>query len=366
MRPNTKDYRRIFLQELPLMDTRAPVEFARGAFPSAVNLPLMSDDEREQVGICYKEAGRQSALELGQQLVGGSIKQQRLAGWRQFVVDHPEGYLYCFRGGLRSRTTQQWMRDNGDEYPLIEGGYKAMRRFLIDELAASIDRVKLVLVAGKTGAGKTRVIEGLPRVVDLEGLARHRGSSFGRLPEPQPTQIDFENALSIAFMRLLNDGDNHVILEDEGKLIGRTVLPDRLRDKMQLAPLLLVEESVAERVQVILEDYVQDLGKRYSQAHGEQGSSLHRQHLLEGLARIRKRLGSCLFARLETQMQAAFEQQFRDGNDSLHRQWIEGLLVEYYDPMYEYQMSRREGDIIARGRRDEIITLTRERHGAAQ
>jgi tRNA 2-selenouridine synthase len=241
-----------------------------------------------------------------------------------------------------------------------------MRRFLIDELEASIDRVKLVLVAGKTGTGKTRVIEDLPRAVDLEGLARHRGSSFGRLPEPQPTQIDFENALSIAFMRLLQDGDNHVILEDEGKLIGRTALPDRLRDKMQLAPLLLVEESLAERVQVILEDYVHDLGERYSQASTEQGPGLHRQHLLEGLARIKKRLGGRLFAQLDTQMQAAFEQQLRNGDDSLHRQWIEGLLLEYYDPMYEYQMSRREGEIIGRGRRHEIITLARERRGAAQ
>ncbi len=366
MRPDTKDYRQIFLQGLPLMDTRAPVEFARGAFPNAFNLPLMSDDERKQVGIRYKEAGQQAAIELGQQLLAGDIKQQRLALWHQFVIDHPEGYLYCFRGGLRSRTTQQWMRENGDEYPLVEGGYKAMRRFLIDEMEVSIDRAKLVLVAGKTGTGKTRVIEGLPRVIDLEGLARHRGSSFGRLPDPQPTQIDFENSLSIDFLRLLKDGDTHVILEDEGKLIGRTALPDRLRDKMQLAPLLVVEESVAERVQVILEDYVQDLGERYSQARGESGPALHRQHLLEGLARIRKRLGGVLFAQLDTQMQAAFEQQFRDGDESLHRQWIEGLLVEYYDPMYEYQMSRREGEIIARGRRDEITMLARERHGAAE
>ena len=360
------DFAKLFLDQVPMLDVRAPVEFAKGAFPRAINIPLLDDEERAQVGIRYQQAGNDKAVELGHQLIWGERKARRLQQWTDFVSAHPQGCLYCFRGGLRSRTTQQWMRDNGDEYPLIEGGYKAMRRFLINELEASIDRAKLVLVAGKTGTGKTRVIEGLPRVVDLEGLARHRGSSFGRLPEPQPTQIDFENALSIAFMKLLNDGDNHVILEDEGKLIGRTALPDHLRDKMQLAPLLLVEESVAERVQVILEDYVQDLGERYSQAHAEQGPSLHRQHLLEGLARIKKRLGGRLFAELETQMQAAFEQQSRDGNDSLHRQWIEGLLVEYYDPMYEYQMSRREGDIIARGRRDEIITLARERHGAAQ
>jgi tRNA 2-selenouridine synthase len=366
MRTDTDDYRQIFLQGLPLMDTRAPIEFCKGAFPNATNLPLLTDSEREQVGICYKKHGQPAAIELGQQLVAGVVKQQRLLGWEEFSAEHPEGYLYCFRGGLRSRTTQQWMREQGVEYPLVQGGYKAMRRFLIDEMERSIARAQLVLVAGKTGTGKTRVIEVVPRAIDLEGLAVHRGSSFGRLPSPQPTQIDFENSLSIALLRMLDGDDCTVVLEDEGKLIGRTALPEQLRDKMQLAPLLLVEEPVAERVQVILEDYVQDLGRRYQQISAEEGASLHRQHLLDGLERISKRLGGVLFGRLATQMDAAFERQHELGDDSLHRLWIEGLLVEYYDPMYEYQMSRREGKILGRGCRQQVTLLARDYNGSPE
>jgi tRNA 2-selenouridine synthase len=360
MRADTDDYRQIFLTAIPLMDTRAPVEFSRGAFPNASNLPLLSDAEREQVGICYKNNGQEAAIELGRELVAGSTRARRLAGWENFAITHPEGYLYCFRGGLRSRTTQLWMREEGVEYPLVKGGYKAMRQYLIDELERSIAQANLVLVAGKTGTGKTRVIETLSRAVDLEALARHRGSSFGRLPEPQPTQIDFENALSIALLRQLGGGERRILLEDEGKLIGRAALPDQLREKMQIAPLLLVEESIEERVQVILEDYVHDLGQRYLQVSAEDGPMLHQQHLLAGLERIKKRLGGRLYGQLEALMKAAFEQYQGGGDDSLHRQWIEGLLVEYYDPMYDYQMSRREGEILGRGPRDEITSMARE------
>lgn len=345
------------------MDTRAPIEFSKGAFPNATNLPLMTDSEREKVGICYKEGGQHAAIELGKTLVAGNLKQQRVLGWEEFSEEHPEGYLYCFRGGLRSRTAQQWMREHGVEYPLVQGGYKAMRRFLIDELERSIDRARLLLVAGKTGTGKTRVIDALPRALDLEALAVHRGSSFGRLPDPQPTQINFENALSIALLRMLNDSDSEVLLEDEGKLIGRNALPEQLRDKMQGAPLLVVEESVAERVQVILEDYVHDLARRYQQVSAEQGVSLHRQHLLDGLERISKRLGGVLYSRLVAQLEGAFAQGGLHGDDSMHRLWIEGLLVEYYDPMYEYQMSRREGEVLSRGTRQEITALARDRCG---
>jgi tRNA 2-selenouridine synthase len=362
MRPDTDDYREIFLQGLSLIDTRAPVEFAKGAFPTAHNLPLMSDEERELVGIRYKEAGQASAIELGNELVQGSLKNDRVQSWCDFAAEHPEGYIYCFRGGLRSQTSQRWMREVGCEYPLVRGGYKAMRRFLIEEMERGLTRAELTLVAGKTGTGKTRVIEALDRAIDLEGLANHRGSTFGHMPDPQPAQIDFENALSIELLRLMAQDDARVILEDEGRLIGRTSLPESLRDKMQHSPLLVVEEPLQSRVQVILEDYVHDLGARYRQAAGqEEGKLLHRQQLVDGLGRIKKRLGGELHAQIEGQMQLAFEQEPSAVDDDLHRQWIEYLLVQYYDPMYDYQMGKREGAILARGSRAEITALARNR-----
>ena len=97
------------------MDVRAPIEFEQGAFPNAVNQPLMDDQERHEVGIRYKQAGQDAAIKLGNKLVSGEIKAQRIARWKRFAEQHPDGYLYCFRGGLRSRTAQQWLKEQGIE-----------------------------------------------------------------------------------------------------------------------------------------------------------------------------------------------------------------------------------------------------------
>ena len=290
-RPDTDDYRALFLTPVPMIDLRAPAEYARGAFPCSYSLPLMTDDERAQVGICYKNQGQAAAIALGHELVAGELKTRRLSAWAAFVQQHPEGYLYCWRGGLRSETVQAWLAEAGIHYPRILGGYKAMRTFLLQELAKSLEVSEIVLIAGRTGTGKTRVIEHLGDTIDLEGLANHRGSAFGQLPTPQPTQIDFENGLSVALMRILARGAGRVFLEDEGRLIGRLSLPEVLRQKMVDAPMAVVEQSIAERVDVVLQDYVLDLGRRYWLLYAQDGPVKHRDKLLSDLERIRRRLG---------------------------------------------------------------------------
>ena len=109
----------LFLDATPLLDVRAPVEFARGAFPGATNLPLLNDAEREQVGTCYKQHGQQSAIELGEKLISGDLREQRIHHWLDFARQYPHGHLYCFRGGLRSRTTQRWLSEKGVDLSLI-------------------------------------------------------------------------------------------------------------------------------------------------------------------------------------------------------------------------------------------------------
>jgi tRNA 2-selenouridine synthase len=359
-RPDTEDYRALFLSPTPMMDMRAPLEFTRGAFPSALSLPLMSDKERAQVGICYKQHGQDAAIELGHQLVSGELKAQRLAQWMSFARQHPEGYLYCFRGGLRSKTVQQWLHEAGVDYPLVIGGYKAMRRFLLEELERSVDSASFVLVSGKTGTGKTRVINCLSRAVDLEGLANHRGSSFGQLPTPQPSQIDFENSVSIALLRLLASGGQRVFLEDEGRLIGSLALPNALREKMAVTPLLLLEQSLEERIDVVIADYVVDLGQRYALLFDQDGARMHGEKLQSDLARIRKRLGGLLHQQVSDMMAAAFERERESGDLSGHRQWIALLLEQYYDPMYDYQLSKRTGDILFSGDRAAVVAWAQQ------
>lgn len=136
-RPDSDDYPRIFLQDVPLIDVRAPIEFQQGAFARAVNLPLMIDSERQAVGTCYKQHGQQAALALGHRLVNGKLREQRTAAWLAACAERPAGYIYCFRGGLRSQLVQQWLHEAGVDYPRITGGYKALRNYLLGVLTQS-------------------------------------------------------------------------------------------------------------------------------------------------------------------------------------------------------------------------------------
>jgi tRNA 2-selenouridine synthase len=207
MRDNSADLQHIFLNDIPLMDVRAPVEFTKGAFAQAINLPLMNDAEREAVGTAYKQQGQQSAIELGHRLVSGDIQQARIEAWAEFARRQPEGYLYCFRGGLRSQITQQWLKDiAGVPYPRVLGGYKAMRTFLIETTDQAVQACELLLVGGLTGSGKTEVLVELDNGLDLEGHANHRGSSFGKRVSGQPGQIDFENALAVDILKKRHRG----------------------------------------------------------------------------------------------------------------------------------------------------------------
>ena len=138
--PQIDDYRSILLNDIPLLDVRAPVEFDQGAFPLAENFPLINDQEREEIGIRYKNLGQDEAIRLGHELVQGDSKSQRVTHWQNFFEQYPQGVLYCFRGGMRSKITQQWIYEQtGKIFPRVKGGYKAMRRFLIDELEHSTE-----------------------------------------------------------------------------------------------------------------------------------------------------------------------------------------------------------------------------------
>lgn len=349
-RPDTRDFARLFLRDTPMMDTRAPLEFSRGAFPHTVSLPLMTDAERAKVGTCYKQKGQDEAIKLGHQLVGGKVKEERLARWLEFARQHPEGYLYCFRGGLRSQIVQQWMKEAGCEYPRITGGYKAMRRFLIDTFTGIVAQGEFRILAGHTGCAKTDILNSLPDSIDLEGLAHHRGSTFGKRPGGQPSQIDFENALAIALFRQ-HHARSHtpVLLEDESLLIGRCALPADLRDKMQNSPLIVVDATLEERVEHSFRNYILHKLHEWQRVAGEeQGFAEFSGDLRHSLQKIQKRLGGVRYQQLQMLLEQSLSEHER-GDNSLHRVWIKLLLQEYYDPMYDFQMTQKQGRIIFRG-----------------
>ena len=121
--PETDQFEALLCADVPLLDVRAPVEFAQGAFPSSHNIPLMNDEERARVGTCYKQEGHDAAVALGHRLVSGDIREARIDAWRRFSEAHPDGVLYCFRGGMRSRIAQQWIyEETGVLMPRVRGG----------------------------------------------------------------------------------------------------------------------------------------------------------------------------------------------------------------------------------------------------
>lgn len=352
--PVIDDYRGLFLERVPLLDVRAPVEFARGAFPGAVNRPLLDDEQRHRVGIRYQQAGQQAAIELGHELVDGPLRESRIEAWRRFALEHPDGALYCFRGGLRSRIAQQWLAEAGIDYPLVAGGYKALRGFLLHELEQAAAELPLIVLGGRTGAAKTRLIRALADSVDLEGLANHRGSAFGRQLGPQPAQIDFENALAVELLVLRARSVRAAVLEDEGSNIGSLAVPASLYRASRRAPLVVLEATLEARVEEILNGYIRDMAQVFARHHGEDGFARFSDYLLASLGRIRKRLGGLRHQQLEVLMRAALDEQGRSGAIDRHRDWIAPLLSEYYDPMYDYQLAGKRERIVFRGAREAV------------
>lgn len=360
---DTSDYRSLFLSGAPLIDTRAPIEFKKGAFPGAVNLPLMNDLEREKVGTCYRKQGGDAALALGHQLVSGPVKEQRVAAWADFARQHPDGYLYCFRGGLRSAISQTWLKElAGIDYPRVTGGYKAMRGFLLETMEHAAVECSYLVLGGMTGTGKTDLLQQLHNALDLEDHAHHRGSSFGRHVDEQRTQIDFENRLAIDMLKKRDAGIDRFVVEDEAQFIGHCSVPASLYSRMATAPVIWLEDTLERRVQRILRDYVVNLCQGFADRYGaDAGFAPFAQRLHQSLDRIQKRLGHQRHAQLAAIMDSALAEQSRTGNVEGHREWIYTLLVEYYDPMYNHQRQEKAARIVFSGDEEAVLAYLQGR-----
>jgi len=348
---------KLFIDDVPLLDVRAPIEYEQGAFPTAVNLPILDNAQREAVGICYKHDGPKAATQLGHELVKGHQKEKIISAWKNYIGTHPEAVLYCFRGGQRSSIAQTWLSDNNIKIEKIEGGYKALRNFLLNVLN---NLPQMTVISGRTGVGKTELLMDAPAYLDLEGRANHRGSAFGGKVDAQPTQINFENALAIDLLKSPSEiylEPSQIYLEDEGRLIGRLSVPLPIQEDMKKSSIILLEDSLTNRVDRIFQEYVIDQLNEYSK---EDSPLTHLKTKHENsLSAIRKRLGGVNYKLIGEAMTTAFREHEK-GNPSDHKIWIELLLTQYYDPMYDYQLSQKEGRIIARGDRESLKKFMNE------
>jgi tRNA 2-selenouridine synthase len=214
---------------------------------------------------------------------------------------------------------------------------------------------RMVIVSGQTGCAKTRLLQGLADAVDLEGLANHRGSAFGKRLGGQPTQIGFENALSIALMKRRHTApEAAIVLEDESRLIGRIALPEVLRASMAQAPLVVVEMPLPERVEHTFHNYIlRNLADWQAMAGDVDGFAAFAEELRQNLATLQRRLGGHRHSQLLSEMNTALAAHAR-GNPEAHRIWIEVLLRDYYDPMYAYQLGLKANRVIFRGSYDDV------------
>ncbi|MFT6976788.1 MAG: tRNA 2-selenouridine synthase [Shewanella psychromarinicola] len=351
----SSEYGRLLLEKRPLIDVRAPIEFSKGAFSHSINLPLMQDSERQKVGTCYKQNGQDAAIALGHRLVNGPVKQQRIDAWLAQLSQHPDSYLYCFRGGLRSTLSQQWIKESGMNIPYIEGGYKAMRNFLINTIEQAPNQSKVLILSGITGSGKTEVINQRDESVDLEGIANHRGSSFGKNIDPQPSQINFENNLGVALLKHQQQQHSHLLLEDESMLIGRSALPHHFYNAMQQADIIVLDEPLDARLPRLLNDYVEQKLADYVSHFGEHdGFDAFKAYLTQSLLGIRKRLGGKQHQQLQDLVDDALKVQQSQNDTSKHLDWINLLLDIYYDPMYQYQLEKKNDRVVFQGSRQAI------------
>ena len=296
-----------------IIDTRSPAEFADDHVPGAVNCPVLHDDERARVGTIYKQVSPFEAKRVGAALVTRNVAfhlenafKDKSKAWRPLV--------YCWRGGKRSGAMAHILRDIGWEARTLEGGYKAYRRWVVEQLQRAPYGLRFRVVCGPTGSGKSLLLQALARagaqVLDLEELAAHRGSVLGDLPgQPQPTQKMFESMVLQKLSSLEPSRDTFV--EAESKKIGQLQVPDVLIHQMRGSPCLRLQATTDTRVALLMREY---------------------RHFLEDKALLDRQL-DCL---VDLHGRARLAEWKRLAPEELVRR----LLEEHYDPAYERSINR--------------------------
>jgi tRNA 2-selenouridine synthase len=245
-----------------VIDVRSPAEFAEDHIPGARNLPVLDDAERARVGTLYKQVSAFEARKVGAVIAARNIA----AHIERELLDFPKGWrplVYCWRGGKRSESMAHVLREVGWPAARLAGGYRAYRRAVIDDLDRLPLTLKWQVICGRTGSGKSRLLQALEhagaQVLDLEALARHRGSVLGNLPDAaQPTQKCFESLVRARLAAFVPT--RPVFVEAESRKIGRLAVPETLMEAVRGGTCLRLEADVAARVALLEDEYAHLVG----------------------------------------------------------------------------------------------------------
>lgn len=236
-----------------IIDVRAPIEFNKGHLPFAINIPLFEDAERAEIGILYKQQGKDAAVNRGLEIV--SPKMVQFVNDVKAICKNKKVFVYCFRGGMRSNSFAWLLNTSGMQAKLLQGGYKAYRNWV---LASFANPKKFIIIGGNTGSGKTPTLHQLEKngfqLIDLEKIAHHKGSAFGGINEEKqlPQQI-FEN--NLAYQLNSKIAENIILLEDESQNIGYNKIPHALWLQMKQATIVKLNIPFELRVEQLLKDY---------------------------------------------------------------------------------------------------------------
>ena len=300
-----------------MVDARSPEEYAEATIPGAVNIPILNNAERAEIGTLYKRDGKLIARRRGVEIVAPKIPAliERVAEMR--ASDTRLVIIFCWRGGLRSRAMTQFLDLAGIPARQMAGGHKRFRQHVL-RFFSEAEWGRMIVLRGLTGVGKTRILNNLAakghEVIDLEGLASHRGSAFGNLDLPaQPTQKMFEALLWDRLQRIPPTG--HVLVEGESRWIGRLQLPARVYKAMQRETCIWLNASLATRVKNLLEDY-----SALTEA---------KERFVGPIEALKERLGKQAVEELLTYLD-------REAWDDLVRE----LMTRYYDPLYRHKQPK--------------------------
>lgn len=296
-----------------IIDVRSSGEFFSGRIPGSVNIALFDENERSVIGTLYNHGGKERAIDQGFAYV-----ESKLNGLLAAFEVHRESpvAIYCARGGMRSLSVVNLLRQSGYQAFQIEGGYKKYRHAVLELLADF--RPRLIVIHGLTGTGKTRILQHLEGSIDLEELARHRSSLFGGLDRQPSNQRNFESRLADLIPRL---GEQPYFIEGESRKIGRVFIPKPLAMAMKEAVMVNVQCSIKSRIERIIEDYP---------VAGEQ----KKQQILEILRSLTKNLGR---QRVEQMCELLHSGQLHE--------LVSILLLNYYDKRYIRSMSGYHFDL---------------------
>lgn len=301
-----------------ILDVRSPGEYERAHIPGAISFPMFNNEERAAVGTCYKKEGKDKAVELGLSIVG-----PKLASWVKSAKKLSQGkplLIHCWRGGMRSGSMAWLLETAGLSVKLLIGGYKAYRHLVLKNLA---NPLPLHVLGGKTGSGKTEILLEMKKrgfqVIDLEGIAHHRGSAFGHLGlAPQPSSEHFENLLFQELSQL-----NHqqtIWVEDESRHIGKVFMNLEFYNQLRDAPVLFLDIDAQYRLPYLVEVYAQ----------------YPKELLAEAIEKIKKRLGGQHYQKAMACLEI---DEFEE---------VAAITLQYYDKAYLHGLEQRDPEKIKR------------------